>query len=573
MSNFFSKILFPLTSTDYRQIFVILILTLFSTFLELVGIGLIVPILTIFVGDDYLRYTQYFFLFDDKSKEEILLLILVFFAIIYLIKFIFLSYLIVRQNYFSHTLFTNISRKLFKNYLFKDYLFHIKNNSSIIIRNITSECNLYSFGVIFPVMRLFTETVIFCSICIFLLWFNLKASIVAIFFFSLTALVFLTITNKKLQEWGNKRQYHSAHVLKQLQQSLGSIKEIIIYGAEKFFLKKYHFHNLENAIAGRRKDTITQMPRLILELVSVFTFTIVIIFLLRLNEDISEIFIVIGVFSFAAVRLLPSISKIMNSIQNVKYNHPVVDLIYKELLDFQNLNQDQKEAKINEKVEFTKIEFNNINFAYPNSKETTLNNVSLNINSGDKIGIVGKTGSGKTTLLNLICGLLKSDSGEIKIDNKKLTNISKLQKSIGYVPQSVYIADETILFNIVFGEDNESIDVERVKYLLKLVDMYDYVYGLPDNISTIVGERGGKLSGGQCQRIGIVRALYRDPSILILDEATSALDDATENLVLNSLFEKEKNRSIVIVSHKKNPLKFCNKIFEVKNKSIDEALN
>ena len=183
MSNFFSKILFPLTSTDYRQIFVILILTLFSTFLELVGIGLIVPILTIFVGDDYLRYTQYFFLFDDKSKEEILLLILVFFAIIYLIKFIFLSYLIVRQNYFSHTLFTNISRKLFKNYLFKDYLFHIKNNSSIIIRNITSECNLYSFGVIFPVMRLFTETVIFCSICIFLLWFNLKASIVAIFFF------------------------------------------------------------------------------------------------------------------------------------------------------------------------------------------------------------------------------------------------------------------------------------------------------------------------------------------------------------------------------------------------------
>ena len=507
-----------------------------------------------------------------------LVLILITLGAVYFIKFFLLRLLILKQFKFSHNLYAKIAKKFFKNYLYKNYLFHIQNNSSKLIRNITSEGNLFSFGVVYPLIRLTSEIIIFISICTLLMIYETGPSIFTIIFFSFVGYLLLIRTNEKLKFWGKKRQLHSGEVLRQLQQGFGSIREVIINNMEKVFLQKFHFHNLENASVGINKDTTTQMPRLILELIGISTLVILVIFLVMSGESISQIFVIVGVFFYAAIRLLPAVSKIVQSIQSIKYNYAVIDLIYNELsnLDEKNHTIENREQnyEIKKNLEFKKINFHKVNFSYPDSFEKNLNNINLVINNSDKIGIIGKTGSGKSTFINLFCGLLSPTEGKIEINDKDLTeNAQTWQKDIGYVPQSVSIIDESILFNITLEDDIKKINLDRVNELLKEVDLYDHIYKLPNNINELAGENGARLSGGQCQRLGIVRALYRNPSIIILDEATSSLDQQTEDLIIKKLFNNSSRKTILSISHRPSSLRYCNRILEVKNNTITEKFN
>jgi len=488
LNKFFTKVLYPLETSDYKKIIFIFILTLISAVLELLGIGLIIPILQIFVDGEFKNYTENFTYFSEKSKENILVTILFILGTLYFIKFFLLKLLIFRQFNFSHKLYTRISRKFFKNYLYKDYLFHTQNNSSELIRNIMGEGNLFSFGVIFPLIRLSSEILIFVSICILLFIYEPLASLITIIFFSIIGYFLLMRTNNKLKIWGKKRQFHSAEVLKQLQQGFGSIKEVIINNMENVFLQKFHHNNLENANVGIKKDTTTQMPRLILELIGMVTFISLILFLLKRGENISEIFVIIGVFFYAAIRLLPAISKIVQSIQSIKYNYAVIDIVYKELSSIKKndlSNGENRDQDFNKKKElkFDNLSFENVNFSYPNSYEKNLKDININIKRGDKVGVTGKTGSGKSTFINLFCGLLHPSEGRIKINENNLAKSEQSwQKNIGYVPQTVSIIDESILFNITLEDDIKKIDLNRVNNLLREVDLYDHIYKLPNNI-------------------------------------------------------------------------------------------
>lgn len=579
MKKFLTKVSYPLEANDYKKIVFIFVLTLISAILELLGIGLIIPILQIFADGEFKNYTQNFSYFSEKSKETILITILFTLGALYFAKFFLLRLLIVRQFNFSHKLYTRISKKFFKNYLYKDYLFHTQNNSSELIRNIIGEGNLFSFGVIFPLIRLSSEVLIFISICLLLIFYEPAASFITIIFFSIIGYSLLIRTNNKLKIWGKKRQLHSAEVLKQLQQGFGSIKEVIINNMENIFLQKFHHHNLENANVGIKKDTTTQMPRLILELIGMVTFVSLIVFLLRTGENISEIFIIVGVFFYAALRLLPAISKIVQSIQSIKYNYAVIDVIYKELSNLDNndlLNKENREQNLNKKreLEFNNLNFENVNFSYPNSFEKILKNININIKDGDKVGVIGRTGSGKSTFVNLFCGLLRPSEGRIKINGEDLNKSEQSwQKKIGYVSQAVSIIDESILFNITLNDDINKINLDRVNKLLKQVDLYDHIYKLPNNIHELAGEDGAKLSGGQCQRLGIARALYRNPSILILDESTSSLDENTEEFIIKRLFNSISKKTIISISHRNSSLKHCNRILEVKDNTINEKIN
>ena len=579
MNRFLSKVLHPLETSDYKKIFLIFTLTSISALLELLGIGLIIPILQIFVDGEFKNYVQNFTYFSEKSKENILVTILFILVALYFIKFFLLRFLIFIQFNFCHKLYTRISRKFFKNYLYKNYLFHTQNNSSELIRNIIGEGNLFSFGVIFPLIRVSSEILIFVSICILLFVYEPLASLLTIIFFSLIGYFLLMRTNNKLKIWGKKRQFHSAEVLKQLQQGFGSIKEVIINNMENVFLQKFHHNNLENANVGIKKDTTTQMPRLILELIGIVTFVSLILFLLIRGEDISEIFIIVGVFFYAAIRLLPAISKIVQSIQSIKYNYAVIDIIYKELSSLEKINFPGGENRVqdfNEKKEliFDNFDFENVNFSYPNSYEKNLKDININIKKGDKVGVTGKTGSGKSTFINLFCGLLHPTEGRIKINGNDLIKIEQSwQKNIGYVPQTVSIIDESILFNITLEDKIENVDLDRVNELLKQMDLYDHIYKLPNNIHELAGENGTKLSGGQCQRLGIVRALYRNPSIIILDEATSSLDEQTEELIIKQLFNNTSKKTIISISHRPSSLKYCNRFLEVRDNTIKEKVN
>jgi ABC-type multidrug transport system fused ATPase/permease subunit len=579
LNNLFTKVLNLLESKDYIQIFIIFSLTLISAVLELLGIGLIIPILKIFVGTDFENYTKHFFFLTEKPKEEILVIILFLLGSIYLIKFFLLRFLFKKQFNFSHKLYARMAKKFFEYYLFKNYLFHIQNNSSKLIRNIITEGNLFSFSVVMPLLRLASELIVFFSICILLIIYETQASILTISFFSLIGYVILLRTNNKLKFWGEKRQYHSGEVFKQLQQGFMSIREVIINSMEKIFLNKFHEHNLKNAHVGINKDTITQMPRLILELIGMFTFLTLVMFLLNSGKNINEIFVIIGVFFYAAIRLLPAVSKIVQSIQSIQYNRAVINVVYKELSNLENKKNTASENRVQnndvkKNIEFKNINFDNVNFQYPNSYEKNLKNINIEICDGDKVGIIGQTGSGKSTFVNLLCGLLHPNSGIIKINKEDLIKNEKAwQNEIGYVPQNVSIIDESILFNIVLEDNPDKIDLNRVNELLKQVNLFEHVYNLPKKLYELAGENGVKLSGGQKQRIGIIRALYKNPSILIMDEATSSLDEKTEDSIIKNLFNNNYQRTIISISHRPNSLKYCNRILEVRNKTINEKIN
>ena len=572
MTNFFKKITYSISTKDTKKLIAIFILTIFTTIFELLGIGIIIPILNIFAGNNFQQYTNYFDFLDNVKKEKILIFLLILLIFIYFLKFYLLKTLIYIQNDFSHRLFTDISRKIFKNYLYKNFAFHLKKNSSELIRNTQGESNLFSFGIIFPLVRLLSESFIFFSICTLLIIYNWQASAITIILMSSVGFFLLKFTNEKLKRWGKKRQLHAELVLKQLQQSFSSIKEIILNNLEKVFLDKFHYHNLENAIAGRNKDTTVQLPRLILELVGVTTFIILTIFLLSMGKTISETFITIGVFFFAATRLLPSISKIAQSVQMIKFNSVVVNLIYSELKDFEYNKDNRKQiTSYSNNFEFENIMFENVSFSYFNNDKKILNNINIEIKKGDKIGVVGKTGSGKSTFLNLLCGLLECSEGKIKINtNDDLKEcLSSWQRKIAFVPQNVSILDDSILFNITLENDFNKINLEKINKILRTVDLYDHIYSLPKNIYELAGENGKNFSGGQCQRIGIARALYKNVEIIVLDEATSALDEITETKILKKIFEN-KEFTVVTISHRKNSIKDCNKIFEIKDKILNQ---
>ena len=276
---------------------------------------------------------------------------------------------------------------------------------------------------------------------------------------------------------------------------------------------------------------------------------------------------------YATLRILPSVSKIIQSMQSIKFNNAVIDIIYNQLINIKN-KDDNVSYNFTKKLDFDSINFNNLKFWYQDEKKITLDDININISKGSKIGIVGKSGSGKSTFINLFCGLLKPKRGNIFIDNVNLINVCKeFQEGMAYVPQKVTIFDESILFNITLELDEDLIDFSKLNKILKVTEMYDFVYSLSNNIKENVGEKGSKLSGGQCQRIGIARVLYKEKDIIIFDEATSALDENTEIKIFDKIFEIYKEKTILISSHRRSLLNYCDMIYEIKDKKINKILN
>ena len=566
-------IFYPLDKQDFQKLFFLFFLILFCAILELISISLLIPILTIFVGEDYLRFSKYLFFFDFDNKIQNLFFTLILFLLIYFLKLLVLTALTYFQSTFAFSLYTKISQYIFKKYLYEDYSFHLKANSSSLLRNVTSESSMYSFGLVLPSVKLISDLIIFISISCLLIIYSLTTSLIAIIFLSVSSYIIFKLTSFNLKKIGLSRQFHSAKMIKQVNQGLGGIKEIILYNLQNIFLERFSIHNEEYAKSGKIRNILIDLPRIILEFVIVLIFISAIFFLVQEGVKISEIIVILGVFAFASFRLLPTIVKTIKSFQTIKFNLPVLDLVYRELKE---ANKKKIDIENNQKIKnfhFKNLNLKDLNYFYKkiNSKKDILSNINLDIHRGAKIGIKGETGSGKTTFINLLIGLLKDYQGKIKLNEIDLSlnyNLINLQNKIGYVPQTIYLADESILFNIILDKE-KNVDQNKLSRILSMVELYDFVNSLPEKINTVIGERGGKLSGGQCQRIGIARALYRNPSIIIFDEATSALDENTENKIFSKLFQDSEDKTIMIISHRNNSFKYCDTIYEIKNKSLN----
>ena len=559
MKDNLKKILYIISGPYKLRIFFISVLTLIMSALEVFSVALIIPLLSNFVNDSNIA-KEHILYFGKYSNDQIFIIILTLFLFVFFLKNIFLIFFNLAKNSFLYAIFFDVSNKIFKNYLNKQYSFFVKKNSSEFIRNITGECNIFSFGVVSPIIVLISDTIIIVFITIFLLFYNFWPTLFVILFIILFSYFLLKLTNKKFKEWGIIRQNFSSKILQNLQESFGYIKEIILSGYQNFFLKRHSESNIENSKASIKRDVYSILPRPLLECITLLTFYFLILIFLTLKINKSEIFILIGIIFFASIKLLPSISNIIKSLQLVRYNFSSVNVIYNEL---KNIKIIPKNLKKNLRVmKFLKIEFNNVSFLYEGQKKNVIKNLSLKIKINDKIGIMGKSGSGKTTFLNLLAGLLSPISGVIKV-NDLITDFgsSEWKRKIGYAHQNTFLADDTVLFNITFKNKIKKNEYSRLLKVLKVTELHDYIKTLEFGIHTKIGENGCQFSGGQRQRLGIARVLFKNPSMIILDEATSALDEQMENRILKSIFNKMKNQIIIIVSHRKNTLKHCNKQF------------
>ena len=404
----------------------------------------------------------------------------------------------------------------------------------------------------------------FFLICIIYNFYSLYVILILIFLCGLI----VTITNKKFKKWGKIRQQESASFLKKLHEVIGSIKEVILYNKKSLSLEEVHFHSKKFAAANIYRDIVIAFTGPIIEFIGILIFfSFLLILIIYSSLGLSKIIVLFGVFAFACIKLLPAVISLIRSVQGIKFNMPACDVIHKILVNF-DTSYNFQETKETKKIDLESLHFENVSFAYKSQKKPTLDNLTFDLNKGEKIAIVGETGSGKTTLLNLISSLISPSSGKIKINDLEQLNFSKdIRRHIGYVSQSVYLSDNSILFNIALTNKVDENDKKKIMSILELLNLSS-IYSERINETSSIGERGSKLSGGQIQRIGLARALYRDPDILILDEATNALDRQTETQILNYLFEKMKNKIVILCTHKKELLKHCNKIIEVKNNTI-----
>ena len=564
----FKKTFNILDIKEKKNFIVLTFLILISTLLETFGITMIIPLVTILVDgnliENYPVTEPFIKMLGSPSQVKLLIYVLIFFNLFYFFKLIYLMFLAHLQSLFTLKIQTKMGKKLFSNYLRMPYIFHTSVNSSILIRNTTSEISLLIF-VLRGYFTIFQE--IFLIVCIgaFLLFYNFQVTIIIILIFVLFASSFYSFLKKKLFKWGKERQKYEAQTLESLQNGFGAIKDIKIFNVQNFFTKIFDKSNFGLALMNKKQYVIQQMPRLFIEFITLLCLTFLIISTIDSSTNYSSLLPTLALFGFAAFRLMPSVYRLMNVLQDLKFNAPVITNLSLELentsknLDLQNL----KINDLNKNLGFeTLFELQNINFSYDKSEKFSLENINLSISKGMKVGIIGESGSGKSTLADIILGLIKPENGEINIDGIDITkNFDQLRKIISYVPQQIYMTDDTILNNIAFGVQKENINKINFDLAIKNAQIKDYINSLDHKENTRIGEGGIKLSGGQRQRLGIARSLYSNPQIILFDEATSALDMDTESNLMEAIEALSPSKTIIIITHRLSTIKNCDIVY------------
>ena len=575
MKNYLIQLGSILTKRQHLGAFLLGLILFLAMLLEVFSLGILLPLLTLIIDPKKINQNQIIedikLLFDNITDKEFLIYFLFAFLGFYLLKTILLAYLSYRQNKFLTGVTKDVSNNLFQNYLKHPYNFFLKNNTSELIKNIQGEVTHFS-AFFSNLITVISEIGMIFSISITLIFIEPLGALTLGFFFGILSIVFLKFTKERLDRWGIIRQDIDSKFSKLILETFGGIKDIFVLGRKQFFLNNFFQQNQRKADIILRQLTVSQLPRLYLELVAVFGLIGFILLMTFRNEDPKVLISTIGVFVAATFKIIPSINRLIASLQLLKYYKSSLSTIHNELVCLKVEEIPSTYDQNTDSYLFKdKIKFLNLSFGY--NKTTLLKDINLEINKGDSIGIVGESGSGKSTLIDLILGFQKPSKGIITIDNVDLNNIIlSFRSKIGYVSQELYLIDDSILNNIAFGINKDKINIERVYEVIKLSQLDSLIENSVEGIKTRVGERGVQLSGGQKQRIAIARALYSNPDILILDEATSALDSKTENSIIKTVEGLKGNVTIIIISHKLSILDMCNKVFKISDSKIIEEL-
>ena len=552
-----------------KQFIVLFMLMLITVIVEVAVLKFMLIILNYFSDPDGNFNSSIFqFLNDLKINLEFPILLISIFVSLFLLKTIINLFINYQKGKFLYFTREEISLRFMKGYLYMPRIFHLRSNTSELIRNITVEVDNL-MAALLNLSTLILELLILFGLVIFLGFVNLKVTLISFFALIIFSFFVSGINRKKSINLGKERLKIIHLRLKNVIEGLSGSKTYLLTGSIEKAISDFNINNKKIANISYKHFFINAMPKPLFELFTVLIIGLFFTYITNQNIKISTIVPTLGVFIAATYRLIPSFANVMSNLQSLQFNIQCVSHLSRDLNRFKN-------TKINNqnKMEFKKtINFKNASFYYDKNdlSETDyiFKNLNINIYKGSKIGITGPSGTGKSTFLDLLMGLLPIQNGTILVDNKSIENQENgWQKNIGCVPQDVFIIDDTLKKNIAFGLDDETIDEKKLFKSIELAGLKRFTENLDLKEETIIGERGSRVSGGQKQRIGIARALYSDPEILVLDEATNALDELTEKKIVDEIFSKSKDRTIIFVSHNHKNLENCDHIYKIENKSL-----
>ena len=570
--KYFSQINKILTKKQKKTMFLLTILIIISMSFEILTLNSLFILLAYMTNPATISDSQIFiYLQNLKLNYDINLIIVIFFISIFTLKTLINIFLSWRENKFSFYTRAELSYTYFKGYLYLPSIFHLRSNTSDLIKNITVEMDFFMVSLK-ALIVIIMEIIILLGLSTFLLFIDFKITILSIVSLVFFSLIISSFNTKKISSMGRRRVKVVQLRLKSIIEGLSGSKVFALTGSQKNLLKDFNVHN--NIIA-KIAHSVSFRGELIRPLFEVFVLIIIgsiFVYNFHTQSNFKDIIPILGVFVTAAYRLIPSFGRILTNLQKFQFSIQAAEKLSKDIEKF-NIQKAITENQVT-RFDFRQdINFENVGFSYSDNVKLDSNFVlkdeNLKIKKGSKIGIIGHSGSGKSTFLDLVMGLIAPQNGKILIDGKKIQDVkSSWQKIIGCVPQEVFILDETLKRNVAFGLPNELIDVEKVNKAIELAKLTEFKNTLNSGLETLLGEFGSRLSGGQRQRIGIARALYHNPDILIFDEATNALDALTEKNVINEIFSAKEDKTIIFVSHNRDNLIFCDLIYEVKDRGL-----
>jgi len=549
-----------LVAREKLWLLIVLAMTIVNSFLEVLALAALLPLTNQLLGGEAKSMGMLGDLFPQTlSDNRRLLAIVAVVIVVYVVKNIFTLTLVYVQQRLGAAIANRLVRQLFSVYITRPYSFHLQTNSSTLIRNVQENSTALLSYVITPMSTVITDLSVALAIFGLLLYLETVGTLTTVGIFLLGTFVFLRVSRPLTERWGQSRNAARERATKALLQGLGGVKEIKLMGREEAFLGEHQRQQHTSQRATYLFGTFQQFPRSVFEILAFMGVGGLVSVLIWAGRPASDAVGILAIFAGAAFRILPSLQRITSSFQQLSFGQAMVFSVYEDLLEEPRVQgSEASEAP----VRFTRLDFQNVFFQYETANRPALDGLSLSVLAGEYVGVIGSSGAGKSTLIDVLLGLLEATKGEVVVNGETIThNTAKWQRIVGYVPQEIYLLDDSIRRNVALDIRDDKIDEVAVEEALRAAQLWHFVQSLPEGLDTDIGERGVRLSGGQRQRLGIARALYRRPQVLVFDEATSALDSQTEQEVVEAIERLRGERTVIIVAHRLSTVRRCDRLY------------
>ena len=569
MKNF-KKLFNLLLPNERKQAGLLLLMMVVVAILDMIGVATIFPFMAVLTNPNLIetniilnKMFHVFSLIGVENNQQFLFALGILVFVMLVISLFFRAITLYAQLKFVHMREYTISKRLVEGYLQKSYNWLIENHSADLGKNILSEAAVVVRGGMKQAMEMISKSLITIALIFLLIMTDLKLTLVIAFFLGFTYVIVFYIVHKYLKRIGKERFKSNELRFTSISDAFGAVKEIKVGGLEKFYIQKFSDPAKSFAHTTAFSLVITLLPRFVLEAIAFGGVLLILLYLMMQTGNLQTSLPIISLYVLAGYRLIPALQQIYGSFTQLTFIGPSLDKLYNDIINFKPTasNQNQDVLSLNRE-----INLKNISYEYSNSSRAALKNINIRIPARSTVGLIGPSGSGKTTTVDIILGLLEAQKGTLEIDDTIVSkqNLRSWQRSIGYVPQHIFLANDTIFENIAFGVNHKDINIKAVEKASKIANLHNFIIEeLPKQYNTYIGERGVRLSGGQRQRIGIARALYHNPQVLILDEATSALDNETEKAVMEAVNNLSKDITIILIAHRLNTVKNCDIVFKL----------